>query len=325
VKVRRSLVLALVLSLLTPLGAEAQSLEKSLPRIGYLSVGSESHREAAFRQGLRALGYIDGKNITIEYRFAEGDDNRLSGFASELVRLNVNIIVVSSSQAIQAAQQATQVVPIVMALSGDIGETGAVASLARPGGNMTGLTTTSPELSGKRLALLKEAVPKLSRVAVLVNPRNPIAAIQLRATEPAGRGLGLQIQVLEAKGPDEFEKAFQAAARGRVDALIGLPDTMFVVHRKRLAELGATHRLPTMYGAREHPEAGSLMSYGPDVSDMHRRAAAYVDKILKGAKPGDLPIEQPTKFDFVINLKTAKALGLTIPPSLLLRADEIIQ
>jgi len=213
VKVRRSLVLALVLSLLTPLGAEAQSLEKSLPRIGYLSVGSESHREAAFRQGLRDLGYIDGKNITIEYRFAEGDDNRLSGFASELVRLNVNIIVVSSSQAIQAAQQATQVVPIVMALSGDIGETGAVASLARPGGNMTGLTTTSPELSGKRLALLKEAVPKLSRVAVLVNPRNPIAAIQLRATEPAGRGLGLQIQVLEAKGPDEFEKAFQAAAR----------------------------------------------------------------------------------------------------------------
>jgi len=277
----------------------------------------------AFRQGLRERGYIEGQNIAIEYRFAEGKFERLPGFAAELVRLKVDVIVSSSTPANRAAQQATQTVPIVIAL-GELRAT-PMSNIARPGGNTTGLNAINDELGGKRLELLKEVLPRLSRVAVLRNPNNQASATQLADTEAGARALRLQIQLLDVRGPDDFERAFEATTRQRADAVFGLPDTMLTVHRKRLAELAAKHRLPTIYQTREHPESGSLMSYGPNIPDLFRRAASYVDKILQGAKPADLPIEQPTKFELVINMKTAKALGLTIPQSLLVRANEVIQ
>jgi putative ABC transport system substrate-binding protein len=248
--------------------------------------------------------------------------DQLPGFAAELVRLKVDVIVSSSTPANRAAQQATQTIPIVVAL-GELRAT-PISNIARPSSNTTGLNAINDELGGKRLELLKEVIPRLSRVAVIRNPNNLASATQLADTEVGARALRLQIQLLDLRGPDDFEKAFEAAARQRADTVFGLPDTMLLVHRKQLAELTAKHRLPTMYATREHPEAGSLMSYGPNIPDLFRRAASYVDKILKGAKPSDLPIEQPTKFELVINLKTAKALGLTIPPSVLGRADQII-
>jgi putative tryptophan/tyrosine transport system substrate-binding protein len=314
----------LTLSLaLAPLAAEGQQTGTNLPRIGYLSAGSESPRDVAFRQGLRELGYIDGKNIAIEYRFAEGKFERLAGFAAELVRLKVDVIVASSTPANRAAQQATQTIPIVIAL-GELRAT-PISNIARPSGNTTGLNAINDELGGKRLELIREVLPRLTRVAVIRNPNNVASATQLADTEAGARALRLQIQLLDLRGPDDFEKAFEAAVRQRADAVFGLPDTMLTVHRKQLAELAAKHRLPTMYPTREHPEAGSLMSYGPNIPDLFRRAASYVDKILKGAKPGDLPIEQPVKFELVINRKTAKALGLTIPQTLLLQADQVIE
>ena len=313
----------------TSLIADAQQ-PKEVLRIGYLGSNPPTTAEFvpiydAFRQGLRDLGYVEGQNIVIERRFAEGRLERFPDLAAELVRLRVNIIVGEVTPAIQAAQRATSTIPIVMSFVGDPVANGFVASLARPGGNITGLSIMAPELVGKRLELLKEVVPRVSRVAVLWNPANPLGAPQLREVEVAARAFGMRLQPLEARGPSEFDSAFAAMTRERAGALIVLGDVMFSFHRTRVAELAAKSRLPAVYTNRGHVEAGGLMSFGPSYADLNRRAASYVDKILKGAKPGDLPVEQPTKFELVINLRTAKALGLTIPNSLLLRASEIIQ
>ena len=294
--------------LLAPLAAEAQQGGK------------------AFRQGLRDLGYVEGQNIAIEYRWAEGRFERLPDLAAELVRLKVDVIVSVVTQASLAAKNATRTIPIVMVAAGDPLGSGLVASLARPGGNVTGPSSMLAELAGKELELLKETVPNVSRVAVLWNPANAVWQAQmLRATEVAARALGLQLQLLEARGPDELEGAFAAMTRERASALLVQVDVIFALHARRIADLAAKRRLPAMYGSREHVEAGGLISYAPNVPDVFRRAATYVDKILKGAKPADLPVEQPTKFELVINLKTAKALGLTIPQAVLIRADEVIR
>jgi len=331
-----TLVLALALSVVAaPLAADAQQAGK-VHRIGFLSPSSPSDPErlaspfgerglAAFRQGLRDLGYVEGQNIAVEYRFAEGRFERLPDLAAELVRLKVDVIVSVVTQASLAAKNATRTIPIVMVAPGDPLGSGLVANLARPGGNVTGPSSMF-ELAGKQLELLKETVPKVSRVAVLWNPANAAwHALMLRQTEIAARALGLQVQLLEARGPDELEGAFAAMTRERASALLVQVDVIFALHARRLADLAAKRRVPAMYGSREHVEAGGLMSYAPNIPDLFRRAATYVDKILKGAKPGDLPVEQPTKFELVISLKTAKALGLTIPQSLLQRADEVIQ
>jgi len=269
---------------------------------------------------------VEGQNIAIEYRWAEGRFERLPDLAAELVRLKVDVIVSVVTQASLAAKNATRTIPIVMVAAGDPLGSGLVASLARPGGNVTGPSSMYAELAGKQLELLKETVPKVSRVAVLWNPANAVWQAQmLRATEVAARALGLQLQLLEARGPDELEGAFAAMTRERASALLVQVDVIFALHARRLADLAAKRHLPAMYGSREHVEAGGLMSYAPNIPDLFRRAATYVDKILKGAKPADLPVEQPTRFELIINLKTAKALGLTIPPSLLVRADQVIE
>jgi putative ABC transport system substrate-binding protein len=311
--------------LLAALRADAQPPAK-VPRVGFLCVlsGPSPHTEA-FQQGLRALGYVEGKNIAVEYRFTDGEIDPLPGVAAELVRLKVDVIVVASPQAIHPTKEATKSIPIVMAQSDDPVGSGFVASLARPGGNITGLSTVSPELSGKRLELLKQAVPKASRVAILWNATNSVAALQLRETEVAARALGVKLQSVKVRAAKDFDGAFAAMRRERAGALIVLPDLMFYDHQRRLVDLAAKNRLPVIYEEREFAEAGGLLAYGPNYNDLFRRSAAFVDKILKGAKPGDLPVEQPTKFELVINLKTAKALGLTIPQSILVRADEVIQ
>jgi len=312
-----------------PLAADAQQAGK-IYRVGYMSVVSRQSAEPLmliFLRALRDLGWIEGRNLLVEWRWADGKVERLSGFAAELAKLNVDLIVAPQSDSALAAKRATRTIPIVHVVAGDPVADGLVTSLARPGGNVTGLTVTpSPEIVGKRLELLKTATGA-SRVAVLWNPARhyPYVELALREVNAAARVLGVQLQVLEARGPDQFEPAFAAMVRGQADALLTFEDSMFWLHRRRLAELEAKHRLPTMHDLREFVEAGSLMAYGPDLADLFRRAAIYVDKILKGTKPADLPVEQPTKFDFLINLKTAKTLGLTIPPSLLLRADQIIE
>jgi putative ABC transport system substrate-binding protein len=326
---RRRFVGILAGSLLAaPLAAEAQQPAK-VPRIGWLSIASRegvSHLLEAFSQGLRDLGYVEGQTIAIEYRFAEGRPERLPGLAAELVGLRVDIIVTPNPAGTQAAKETTRTIPIVMLAVLDPVGSGLVASLARPGGNITGLiATASPGIVGKHLEMLTEAVPKVSRVAVLRNPTNPDAAHMSREGDGAARTLGVQLQVLDVRVPNELDSAFAAMTRHRAGALLLLGDTMFFLHRARIASLAAKSRLPTVSGAREMAEAGLLMTYGRSFSYDFRRAATYVDKILKGAKPGDLPIEQATKFDLVINLKTAKALGLTIPPSLLQRADQVIE
>jgi putative tryptophan/tyrosine transport system substrate-binding protein len=321
-----SILIAVVL-LLVAVIAEAQPAKK-VPRIGVLWLYSPviaSPFAEAFRQGLRELGYVEGKNIVIEYRHAEGKYDRLPSLAAELVRLNVDIIVTASTQAAQAGQQATRSIPIVMTVVSDPVESGLVASLARPGGNVTGLSLMHPELSGKRLELLKEVIPKLSRVAVLSNLSNPIIPPLLRETEAAARALGVQLQVVEVRDPIELDSAFGAMTRDRAGALVVLPDGTFQNERRRIAALAAKGRLPTMYAWREAVDDGGLMAYGASVPDILRRAATYVDKILKGTKPADLPVEQPLKFELVINLKTAKQIGLTIPQSVLYRADKVIK
>ncbi len=315
--------------LAAPLAAEAQPREK-VPRIGYLAAFSHSDPVSqrgleAFRQGLGELGYVEGQNIAIESRWAGGKDERLPALAAELVRSKVDVIVAQSGAATKAVQQTTRTIPIVMSLVNDPVGSGFVASLARPGGNVTGLTTMSPDLVSKRLELLKEVIPKVSRVAVLRNPTNKDHALLLKEVEGAARSLSVQPQTFDARGSEEFDGAFAAMTREHASALLVLGDPMFFLHRTRIADLAAKQRLPTMFVQREHAEAGGLMAYGANLSDMFRQAATFVDKILRGAKPGDLPIEQPTKFELIINLKTAKALGLTIPPSLLLLADEVIQ
>ena len=306
-----------------PLAAHAQQAGKIF-KIGVLGT-IDSPPWQAFREGLRQLGYEDGRNVTIEWRFSEGRTERLPALAAELVRLKVDVIVASSGPPPFAAKQATRTIPIVMANAPDPVGSGLVASLARPGGNITGLSTLAPEIVGKQLELLKEIVPRVSRVAVLWNPTNQAHPLPLGEAKVAARSLGVQLQILEARGPDEFESAFAAMVRERASALLVLGDGMFFLHRTRIALLATKQRLPTMFSAREHVDAGGLIVYGPSLRDNFRRAAVYVDKILKGAKPADLPVEQPTKFELVINLKTAKGLGLTIPQSVLMRADEVIQ
>ena len=315
--------------LASPLAAEAQQAAK-VARIGYLSpnLAANPHLPESFRQGLRDLGYVEGRNVVIEYRDAEGKLERLPALAAELVALKVDVIVVGGTPQALAAKQATRTLPIVFAVVGDPAGRGLVTSLARPGGNLTGLSNVAPELVGKRLELLKQAVPGVSRVAVLWHPgaaAERTSKDMLKVAEVAGRALRVRLQFVEARGPENFDSAFSEMTSARAGALTVLAGTMFINERKRLVDLAAKNRLPAVYPLREFVDAGGLMSYGADDADLFRRAATYVAKILKGTKPSDLPVEQPTKFDLVINLKTAKALGLTIPPSLLGRADEIIQ
>ena len=315
-------------SLLVPPAGETQQVA-AIPRVGFLSPRSldppTSRLIGAFREGLRELGYVEGQNIAIEFRWAGGKYDRLPGLAAELVSLKVAIIVATGLPAIQAAKQATGTIPIVMATSLDPVATGFVASLARPGGNITGLSAMAPDLVGKQLELLKEVVPKVSRVALLGNPDNPGTVPMVRSAQDAARALGVRLHALEARRPGEIDQAFAAMTRERADALIVLLDVMFAEHTARIAELAAKHRLPAVHGSHDYAEAGGLMVYGSSFDERYRRAATFVDKILKGAKPADLPIEQPTKFELIINLKTAKALGLRIPAPLLQRADQIIE
>jgi len=313
--------------LAAPLAAAAQQAGK-VPRVGILSFADSAQESVggAFREGLRKLGYVEGQTIAIEYRLAEGKEERFPDLASELVHLKVDVIFATVAAAVRAAQHATKAIPIVTVVNDPVAA-GFVASVARPGGNITGLSMMSPEVVGKQLELLRQVVPKISRVAVLANPTNPGSAPQLRQAEVVARALGMRLQPLEARSLSEIDSAFVAMTRERTDALLVLLDPRLArpAQRERIAELAARSRLPAMYALRLYVEAGGLMAYGADIFDLYRRCAMYVDRILKGAKPGDLPIEQPTKFELVINLKAATALGLTIPPSLLQRADEVIQ
>jgi putative ABC transport system substrate-binding protein len=315
--------------LFSPVAAEAQQAAK-IARIGFLAtnLAVNPHLPEAFRQGLRDLGYVEGRNLVIEYRDAEGKLERLPALAAELVALKVDVIVAVSTLEALAAKQATRTIPIVFAVAADPVTSGLVTSLARPGGNVTGLSNLAPELVGKRLEQLKQAVPAVSRVAVLWQPGalgERTEKDMLKGAEVAGRALGVRLQFVEARGPADFARALSEMTRARAGALTVLTSAMFANERRRLVDLAAKNRLPAVYGLREYVDAGGLMSYGPSIADLFRRAATYVDRILKGRKPGDLPVEQPTKFELLINLKTAKALGLTIPPSLLGRADEVIQ
>ena len=307
--------------------AQAQQPPK-IPRIGILlglSLSANTARIEAFRQGLGEFGYVEGKNIVIEYRAAEGKRERLPELITELVRLKVDVIVTAGPSPTRAAKEARVTIPIVMANDGDPVGSGIVASLARPGGNITGLSTLAPEISGKRLELLKEIVPKLSRVAVFGDSTQPGNAQILRETELAAKALAVQIQYLEVRDPKDIETVFQEARKGRANAVLPISIHVTVSHRTQVADLAVKSRLPAIYDNPESVEAGGLMSYGVSIIDLYRRAATYVDKILKGAKPADLPIEQPTKFELVINLKPAKQIGLTIPQSVLYRADKVIK
>jgi putative ABC transport system substrate-binding protein len=306
--------------------AEAQQPTK-IPRIGFQSAAAPaalSARIEAFRRGLRELGYVEGKNIVIELRFAEGKLDRLDEFAAEFVRLKVDVIVTAAPSSTRAAKKATSTIPIVMAFDNDPVANGFVASLARPGGNITGLSTLSPEITGKQLEILKETVPRLSRVAVL---RTSIISSEenLREAELAAGAWKVKLQYLDVGGPKDIETAFREARKGRAGAVLVLASPILESHRTQVADLAVKNRLPTMFWASENVETGGLMSYGTNVPDLYRRAATYVDKILKGRTPADLPVEQPMKFEFVINLKAAKQIGLTIPPNVLVRADRVIR
>jgi putative tryptophan/tyrosine transport system substrate-binding protein len=316
-----------VLLLALSLPARAQQPAK-LPRIGYLdaaSISSEAARNRAFRQGLGELGYVEGKNIVIEWRSAEEKPDRLPALAAELVRLKVDVIVTSGSSVTRAAKAATHTIPIVMAQDNDPVGNGFVASLARPGRNITGLATLAPEISGKRLELLKEIVPKISRVAVLGTSSAPSNTQNLKETELAAGAFGMKLQYLDVLSPKDIETAFQAAGKERADAVLALGGFVLASQRAQIAVLAVKSRLPVISWRSDFVEAGGLMSYGVSLPDLDRRAATYVDKILKGAKPADLPVAQPTKFELVINLKAAKQIGLTIPPNVLARADRVIK
>jgi putative ABC transport system substrate-binding protein len=308
-----------------PLAAEAQQAGK-VPRIAYIRAEAPPAADIeAFRQGLREHGYVEGKNIVVEYRWADGNDQRLRAIVADLIRVKVDLIVASAPAAARAAKEATTTIPIVMVLVADPVAFGFVASLARPGGNVTGFAFLLPELSGKRLQLLKDAIPRLSRVAVLWNAANPYKAFDLKEVQAVAEALKVAVETLPVRGPDDFAHAFETAVASGAGGLITLDDPFTIAHRTRIVSLALKYRLPALYGVRPFADAGGLMSYGPDRVDQNRRAATYVDKILRGAKPADLPVEQPTKFELVINLKTAKALELTISPSLLQRADDIVQ
>jgi putative ABC transport system substrate-binding protein len=312
-----------------PLAVHAQTAS-TVRRIGFMLPGlarADSSRLVlnAFHQGLQEHGWIEGQNLSVEYRFAEGDQKQLPEIAMELVRLGLEVIVAESSPAIQAAKNATQSIPIVMATSIDPVQSGFVESLSRPAGNVTGMSLLTAELSGKRLQLLTEIVPGLSRVVALLNSANPAATLSLRQTQAAAQSLGIELHPVEVRTPDEFESAFAAITALRARAIIILPDGLLYNQHARIVAFAATSRLPALYPEKEVVQDGGLIAYGPSIPASFRRAAAFVDKILRGAKPADLPVEQPTKFDLVINLKTAKALGLTIPHNLLVLADEVIE
>jgi ABC-type uncharacterized transport system substrate-binding protein len=323
---RRFLLTALAGTLAAPLAAEAQSARK-IPRLCFLTFDPgtpQSSRFNSFFQGLRELGYVDGQTVSIDYLSAGGRGQEFSVLAADCVRLKADVIVVTTPAA-QAAKNATQTIPIVMHSLGDPVATGLVASLARPGGNVTGTTLLASGLSAKRLGLLKEIVPRISRVLVLSYLDNPIAAPQVKELERAAHSLGIKLLVRDILTPDDLPAAFDAGAREGAEGVLTTAESIFVVQRDRVVHLAAQHKLPGMYPYRLMVDAGGLMAYDSYTSDLQRRAAVYVDRILKGAKPADLPVEQPTKFELVINLKTAKALGLTIPPSLLARADQVIE
>jgi putative ABC transport system substrate-binding protein len=319
-------ILFVVVLLAVAVIAHAQQ-PKKVARIGYLgnAASTSASDMKLFRQRLRELGYIEGQNITIEYRYFDGKVERLPELAAELVRLNCEVIVAIGNEATGAAKNATKETPIVMASTSDTVRIGFVASLARPGANITGLTSPGGEISGKRLELLKEIIPKLSRVGFLWSPTSPVAADNLKETETVARSLRVGIQSLEVKGSDDIEGAFQAAANKRAEALLVDGSGFFTANQKQIIGLAIKHRLPAMYPNTRSVEAGGLMTYAGDRSEQYRRAADYVDKILKGAKPTDLPVERPKKFELVINLKTAKQIGLTIPPNVLARADKVIK
>jgi putative ABC transport system substrate-binding protein len=329
VTVTLALALAVLVALAAPLAADAQGAGPGktarIGRLSPLSADQDAPNLAAFRRGLRDLGWVEGRDFAIEARFAGGKPDRLPQLAAELVRQRVDLILVGSNQGALAASRATSAIPIVMVTTGDPVEGGLVASLARPGGNLTGVTALGWVLSAKRLELLKETVPGVTRVAVLANPTSPYTATFLAEREAAARTLGIELPVLQARDPAAVEQAFAAMASERPGALLVLADVMFIDHRRRIVELAARHRLPAVYPEREFVGAGGLMFYGASLADMYRRAAAYADRILKGAKPADLPIEQPTKLELVINLKTANALGLAIPPEVLARADQVVR
>ncbi len=311
--------------LMAPPAADAQQAGK-IPRIGLLRPGPppDIYGEA-FRQGMRDLGYVEGRNIVIEVRYAEGKLDRLPELAAELVRLKVDVIVTSTEGGIRAAKEATSTIPIVFAAHGDPVGMGFVASLARPGGNITGFSTLAKELVGKRMELLREVFPRISRVAVLWNSVSQGMRLRVGEAEVAAKTLGISLQSVGVRDPDELDAAFSAMAKDRPDALVTLVDPFTVSHRKRIVDFAARSQLPAMYETRDFVDSGGLISYGPNIAGLYRRAAGYVDKILKGAKPADLPVEQPMRFELVINLKTAKALGLTIPQSVMVRADQVIQ
>ena len=329
---RRCLLLALIslAACLGPFGfsSPADAQQPAAPRrIGILLGGfsPESKEVQAFRQGLRDAGYSEGRDVVIEWRYAKGDYEKVPGFVADLVQRKVDVIVVTSTVAVQAARRATSTIPVVMAVVGDPVGSGLVANLAHPGGNVTGLSTMVPELSAKRLQLLREAIPWLSRVAVLWNPATPFhpkVAEELKAVAPS---LSIELSFVSARTPEEFGPAFSAVGRAHAQALYMIESGFFQAHRTTLLKLASNARLPVMYGEREFVDAGALISYGPNFGDLFRRSAGYVDKILKGSKPGELPIEQPTQFELVVNLKTAKALGIAIPQSILLQADEVIR
>src|SRR5437016_6541514 len=324
---RRKLLVALSAgALAAPLACFAQQQRSKVARIGVLeSTSSSANQREALIAGLRELGYVEGKNMIIEDRWAEGNYERLPGLAAELVQMKVDVIVAGATPAIQAAQRATSTIPIVMVRVGDPVGSGFVASLARPGGNITGLSNSSVDVSSKYLELLRAAVPRLSRVTVLVNPANPIHPDFLKRLQATEKTNSVTISPVEASTASQIEAAFAAITRERAGAVIVLPDPFFASQARRIAGLAAQPRLPTMFWTRGPVESGALMSYGQNNEEHYYRAATYIDKILKGAKPGDLPVEQPTKIELVINLKTVKAIGLTIPQQLLLQADEVIE
>jgi putative tryptophan/tyrosine transport system substrate-binding protein len=325
---RRKILIALSLApLAASIASYAQQQPPKVARIGFLGITSASgfaSQVEALRAGLHDLGYVEGKNILIEFRWAEGNYDRLPDLAAELVRLKVDVLVTQGTPGAFAAKRATTTIPIVMAASGDAIATGLVASLARSGGNITGSTFFSPELNAKRLELLKDAMPRITQVAFLLNPDNLVNGPTLRAMETAAKSLRVVLQPFYMRGPGEFNDVFSTIAKRRIDAVTMGQDGIIVANARAIADLAAKHRLPSA-GFREFAEAGGLIGYGQNTREVYRRAAYFVDKILKGAKPGDLPVEQPTKFELVVNLKTAKALGITIPRSILLRADRVIE
>ena len=324
-----AVILILALSL-APVGTAAAQPPEKVPRVGYISPGSSSdpmrlRRFEAFREGLRELGYVEGQNIVLEPRWAEGQYARYPALAADLVRLKVGLIVTVGGAATKAAKQVTRTIPIVMSTVVDPVGSALVPSLARPGGNLTGTSIMATDLIGKQFELLREVLPKVPRIALLWNPDNPSHASVISHGKTAARSLGIQLQLVEARDPQEIDRAFAAMTREQARAVVVLPDAIFTNQMRQIAELAVQRHLPSIYGVSENAEDGGLMVYGTNFLDLERRAATFVDKILKGARPGDLPVEQPTKFEFVINLKTAKALGLTIPQTLLQRADQVIE